>query len=359
MTALDPSLAVRPPALKARPSLSRLGFGGAGLGGSGQAVSDAEAERILEAAWGAGVRYFDTAPYYGFGLSERRIGDFLRSKPRGSYVLSTKVGRRLRPWSGDVSGPRCGFHTEMPFEPVYDYGRDGVMRSFEDSLQRLGLDRVDILLAHDLGALTHGPEHEARMREFLDGGCRALDELRAQGVVGAVGLGVNETAVCEQAMRHARFDCFLLAGRYTLLEQAALDGFLPMCAEHGAEVVIGGPYNSGILAAGSRGGARATYDYAAAPADLLRRVEAIEAVCDAFGVALPAAALQFVLAHPAIASVVPGATEAGHVSFAAEALGAPIPDAFWARLKAEGLLRDDAPVPTLDTHSNPGEARRV
>lgn len=357
---MDVSAALRSSsAPQGRPSLSRLGFGGAGVGGSGQAVSDAEARRILDAAWSAGVRYFDTAPYYGFGLSERRIGDFLRDKPRDAYVLSSKVGRRLQPWSGPVSGPRCGFHTPMPFEPVYDYGYDGVMRSFEDSLQRLGLERIDILLTHDIGVLTHGPEHEGRLREFLDGGYRALDALRAQGLIGAIGLGVNETAVCEQVMRHGRFDCFLLAGRYTLLEQGALDRFFPLCLEHGAEVVIGGPYNSGVLAVGSKGGARATYDYAEAPSDLLQRVAAIEEVCAAFDVGLAAAALQFVLAHPAVASVIPGATETAHVGFAAEALGAPIPDAFWAQLKALGLLRQDAPVPSSASTSSPGEVRRV
>lgn len=323
--------------------VSPLGFGAASLGNLYRPVAPGTAAETLEAAWARGIRYYDTAPYYGFGLSERRVGDALRGRDR-DYVLSTKVGRRLVPC--DSARPKHGFHSPMPFEPVYDYTYEGVLRSFEDSLQRLGLSRIDILYMHDIGRLTHGEDHENQFRIAMDGGYRAMDELRRQGAVKAIGLGVKECEVCEQAMAHADFDCFLLAGRYTLLEQDALDTFLPACRARNIAVVIGGPYNSGILATGTRGdGETPAYEYAPAPGAVIARVARIERHCETFEVPLAAAALQFPLAHPAVVSVIPGMDSPGRVERTMELLQKPIPAALWQTLKDEGLLHEAAPVP--------------
>ncbi|BBE72169.1 aldo/keto reductase [Oharaeibacter diazotrophicus] len=322
--------------------VTAYGFGGAPLGNLFRTVPRADAEALLEAVWAAGFRFFDTAPFYGFGLSERRLGDVLRDKPRGDFVLSTKVGRVLKPNPGDHPA-RADYVDALPFEPVYDYSYDGVMRSFEHSLQRLGLDRVDVLLMHDIGRVTHGDAHEETFRIAMDGGARAMDELRRSGAVSAIGLGVNEWQVCEAAMDHLDWDCFLLAGRYTLLEQEALASFLPRCEKVGASIVVGGAFNSGILATGPVPGAR--YNYAPAPAEILERVGRIEAVCRRHGVALPAAALAFPLTHPAVACVIPGMASPRELDANLALLAAAIPSALWADLKAEGLMRPDAPTP--------------
>jgi D-threo-aldose 1-dehydrogenase len=323
-------------------TVSQFGFGGAPLGNLFRSVPDAEADALLEAVWEAGFRVFDTAPFYGFGLSERRLGDFLRSKPRDSFVLSTKVGRLLRPNPGDHPDRRY-YVDALPFEPEFDYSYDGVIRSFEDSLQRLGLDRIDVVLMHDIGRFAQGENHAHTFETAMWGGARAMERLRAEGSISAIGLGVNEWEVCEAAMDHMAWDCFLLAGRYTLLEQEALASFLPRCEKAGSSVIIGGAFNSGILATGARPGAR--YNYAPAPPEVLARVDRIEAVCIRHGVRLPAAALAFPLTHPAVACVIPGMQSPAEVATVVDLLSDTIPAALWADLKAEGLMRPDAPTP--------------
>lgn len=322
-------------------AVDTLGFGCAPLGNLFRAISDDDAVALLDTAWREGFRYFDTAPHYGQGLSERRLGDALRG--RDDYVLSTKAGRLLRP--AGYARQRHGFVSPMPFDSVYDYGYDGVMRSFADSMQRLGLDRIDILYLHDIGAATHGADNERLFPVAMDGGYRALDELRRNGQVTAIGLGANEWEVCEAALDHGDWDCFLLAGRYTLIDQQALDSFLPKCVERRCSVIIGGPYNSGILATGVRGGGAGRYDYGRAPDRVVSAVTGIEAVCADFGIPLPAAALQFPLAHPAVASVIPGMDRRRQVAQARRHHAMPIPEAFWRALRNQGLIRADAPLP--------------
>ena len=320
-----------------------LGLGCGSLGNLFRAVTDDEATAMLDVALARGIRHFDTAPHYGQGLSERRLGDALRPLEGREYALSTKVGRLLAP--AGYARRRHGFVSPMPFDIVYDYGYDGVMRSYEDSLQRLGLDRIDILYMHDIGTVVHGDDNDRLFPIAMDGGYRALDELRRDGRVAAIGLGVNEYEVCEAALEHGDWDCFLLAGRYTLLEQEALDTFLPLCLERGCTVIIGGPYNSGILATGVRDGGAGHYNYAEAPAAVVKKVAAIEATCEEFGVPMPAAALQFPLAHPAVASVIPGIGRAQRIDETLRLFATPIPAEFWAALVDRGLVRADAPVP--------------
>lgn len=318
--------------------LPRLGFGGAAVGNLYKAMSDSVARDVVETALAAGVGYFDTAPHYGFGLSETRLGEVLVG--RGA-MISTKVGRRLEPIE-TTDRERHGFVDAAPFEPVFDYSYDGVMRAFEGSLQRLKRDRVDVLLAHDLGRMTHGDQHTEQMRTFLDGGYKVMRELKDAGVVGAIGLGVNEQAVCEEALDHADLDVFLLAGRYTLLEQTALDSFLPRCVARGVGIVIGGPFNSGALVETS---GTLHYNYEPAPAEIVERVGRLRAVCASHGVPLAAAALQFPLAHPAVLSVIPGMATPDQATQAVNWMERAIPDALWADLRTQGLVRADAPVP--------------
>jgi D-threo-aldose 1-dehydrogenase len=324
-----------------QPDLPRLGFGAAALGNLYTPVSDEAARAAVDAALAAGLDYFDTAPHYGFGLSESRLGDLLP----GSARISTKVGRRLEPADAPDDAVRHGFAGAAPFEPVFDYGYDGVMAAFEASLALLGRDRVDVLLAHDLGRMTHGDAHPAQLKTFLEGGYRAMVELREAGLAGAIGLGVNEWEVCLEAAAHADFDVFLLAGRYTLLEQSALDSFLPTCVAKGVSVIVGGPFNSGILVEDAASGAPLHYNYEPAPKEIVERVARLRAVCRDHGVALPAAALRFPLAHPAVISVIPGLASAAQVNQALDWLDAPIPAAFWRDLRQAGLLHAEAPVP--------------
>jgi D-threo-aldose 1-dehydrogenase len=325
-------------------SFTELGFGTAPLGNLYRAISDAEAEAVLEAAWAGGVRHFDTAPLYGLGLAETRLNRFLRGKPRDAYVLSTKIGRLLRATAPET---RDGFGKwfDVPARSeVYDYGYDAVFRSLEFSLERLGVDRVDILYAHDLDVFNHGSPAalDARLAEFMKGGYRALVTLREQGVIAAFGAGVNEWQPCQWMAERGDFDLFLLAGRYTLLEQEALESFLPLCEDRGIGIVIGGPYNSGILATGPRPGA--FYNYDPAPPAILDRVARIAAVCDRHGVRMVDAAFQFPLRHPAVVSVIPGGQGLAEMEANLAAARAEIPPALWAELKAEGLMRPDAPV---------------
>jgi D-threo-aldose 1-dehydrogenase len=329
-------------AARADDDLGRIGFGGAPLGNLFAPIPEPDAVRAVAAAYDVGIRCFDTAPLYGRGRSERRIGAALRDRPRASFRISTKVGRLLRPATGRPTTDEA--YTDIPdFEVEYDYSEDGALRSLDASLERLGLDRVDTLFIHDIDRWTHGDAQPARFREAMTGAYRALRRLRDQGVVSAIGVGVNEWEVCQQAAEAGDFDGFLLAGRYTLLEQAALESFLPLCERRGLFVVIGGPYNSGILATGAVAGA--TYNYRPAPPEILTRVARIEAVCRRHGVPLAAAALQFPLAHPAVRSVIPGARSADEVRANLALLRAPIPGALWSDLRAAGLLRPDAPTP--------------
>ncbi len=325
---------------------SALGLGCASLGNLYRAVSDQDSRTVVDAAWAAGMRYFDTAPFYGFGLSERRVGDALRTRPRAEYVLSTKVRRILDPDdSPDLAAVRMGFTSPMPFRPRYDYSYDGIMRSHEASLQRLGLARIDILLVHDIGRMTHGADNDRHFRTLAEGGYRALDELRAAGDITAVGLGVNEWEVCEEAMKIGRFDSFLLAGRYTLLEQEPVEQFFPLCQAYGASIILGGAYNSGILATGTQGGGEIHYNYAPAPPDVIAHTRRIEDIADAHGVTLAAAALQFPLAHPVVRSVIPGIGDARRVGQTMALFEEKIPAAFWADLRVAGLIAAAAPVP--------------
>jgi D-threo-aldose 1-dehydrogenase len=326
-------------------AFTELGMGTAPLGNLYRALDEAAAQGALQAAWDAGCRFFDTAPLYGLGLAETRLNTFLRGRPRDDYILSTKVGRRLAVCPpGERTGIGKFFDTPSRRE-IFDYSYNGVMRSLEDSFERLGIDRIDIVFCHDVDIFTHGSKaaSDARIREFMEGGYKALHELRDQGVIAAIGAGVNEWQVCETMARAGDFDLFLLAGRYTLLEQEALDSFLPLCLERGIGIVLGGPYNSGILATGPRPGA--FYNYDPAPPEILDRVRRIEQVCQAHGVALIEAALRFPLGHPAVVSVIPGAQSAAEVRRNAEIIAASIPAALWENLKAEGLLRADAPAP--------------
>ena len=317
-------------------SFTELGFGAAPLGNLFKAITEAEAQAVLEAAWAAGVRYYDTAPLYGLGLSETRLNHFLRDKPRDDYLISTKVGRLLTavpPGMGDGVGKWIDVPSR---KERFDYSYDGVLRSLEDSLERLGLDRVDLLYAHDLDVFTHGSEaaKSARLAEFMAGGYRALTRLRDEGVISAFGAGVNEWEPCDWLLERGEFDIFLLAGRYTLLEQGAA-AFLDRAAAKGVGVVIGGAYNSGILATGPRPGAR--YNYAPAPPDVLARVARLEKLCTAHGVRLLDAAFQFPLRHPAVVSVIPGGQGLSEMHSNLAAAAADIPEALWQALDTEGL----------------------
>ncbi len=324
-------------------TVTELGFGTAPLGNLYRAIPDRDAQEILAASWDAGVRYFDTAPLYGLGLSETRLNPFLRGKDRDSYVLSTKIGRILaatRPEDRDGFGK--WFDVPARRE-IYDYTYDGVMRSIEFSLERLGIDRIDILFAHDLDIFNHGTQDalDAKLNEFMNGGYKALLSLREQGTIKAFGAGVNEWQPCQWMAERGDFDIFLLAGRYTLLEQEALTSFLPLCEARNIGIVIGGPYNSGILATGAKPGA--FYNYDPAPEDVLERVRAIQNICDRHGVRLVDAAFQFPLRHPSVISVIPGGQGVSEMESNLKAESADIPEALWADLKSEGLVREDAP----------------
>ncbi len=325
-------------------NLSVLGFGAAPIGNLYHAVADEQAVATVDDAVALGIRYIDTAPHYGFGLSETRLGAALHKHRAEDIHISTKVGRLLVP-TDSTADLRHGFAQTPALEPFFDYSYDGVMRSFEASLKRLNVGLIDLLLAHDLGEVTHGDQHPSHFREFMEGGYRAMRELRESGVVRAIGLGANEWQVCEQAMSHADFDGFLLAGRYTLLEQGACETFLPLCARRGVSVILGGPFNSGILASGTRGDAPLYYNYEPAPAAIVKRVGELELVCQEFDVPLAAAALQFPLAHPQICSVIAGLASPQQVNQAVNWMNQTIPDDFWLALRELGLLHHQAPVP--------------
>jgi D-threo-aldose 1-dehydrogenase len=320
---------------------TRLGLGGAPLGNLFAPVADSDAGALLDAAWASGCRSFDTAPHYGHGLSERRMGDALRA--RSAFVLSTKVGRLLAP---DARAPReqFGYVGGLPFRQHWDYSAAGVRRSLEDSLQRLGLAHVDVAFVHDCDVATHGANADVVRRQVIDEALPALRALQREGAIRAVGLGVNDVRIVLDVLRETDLDVLLLAGRYSLLDHSALRELLPLCARRGVRIALGGVFNSGLLATGSRGGV-ARFDYAPAAREWVERTARIEAVCERHGVPLRAAALQFPLAHPAVDVVLVGARNADEWRDALAMMRTPIPAAFWDDLRRERLLPDDAPTP--------------
>jgi D-threo-aldose 1-dehydrogenase len=339
------TLAVSPPIFPAcAPGAARLGLGGAPLGNLFHPVPEAEARALLEAAWASGCRSFDTAPHYGHGLSERRIGDALRARPRDAFVLSSKVGRLLTP---DAGAPReqHGYVDILPFSQRWDYSGAGVRRSLEDSLQRLGLARLDVAFVHDCDAATHGAAATAVRRQVIDQALPALQAAKREGLIGAVGLGVNDVSIVLEVLREADLDALMLAGRYSLLDHSALPALLPECVARGVRIALGGAFNSGLLATGTRGGGVARFNYAPAAQAWIERTARIEALCEAHGVALRAAALQFPLAHPALDVVMVGARRAAEWDDALAMVGQPIPPEFWQALRRAGLLPDEAPTP--------------
>jgi len=337
----------------------RIGLGGAALGNLFEALSDADAEAVVAAAWSDGCRSFDTAPHYGNGLSEHRVGRALRAcggdgaqarigpapNAEAGFVLSSKVGRLLLPHS---AAPRDqhGYIGVLPFVQRWDYSAAGTRRSVEDSLQRLGLARLSVVYVHDLDAANHGERAPQVLRQVLDQTLPALRRLQQEGLVGAIGLGVNDVAVVQQVLRHADLDALLLAGRHTLIDHSALHaGLLADCVRRGVRIALGGVFNSGILATGVRGPHAATFNYAPATAEWRARTAAIEAVCDGFGVPLRAAALQFPLAHDAVEIVMVGPRSVAQWADCTALMAAPVPAAFWSALRERGLLPDSAPVP--------------
>ena len=312
-------------------SVSRFGLGTAPLAGLFESVDEDQALGVIGRAWEAGIRFFDTAPLYGHGLGELRLGRVLREQPRDEFTLATKVGRLLR--ADAPPEPGQAFRGVPAVNPVFDFTYDGVMRSVEESLERLRLSRIDILHIHD-------PDNH--YDEALNGAYRALAQLRADGIISAVGAGMNQAEMLTRFAREGDFDCFLLAGRYTLLEQGAMQELMPLCLERGIAIIAGGVYNSGILADPKPG---AHYDYKTAPAALLERAQRLRAVCARHGVPLKAAAVQFPLGHPAVAAVVVGCRSTAQLDESLEMFEVKIPPAMWQELKADGLLQEDVPTP--------------
>jgi D-threo-aldose 1-dehydrogenase len=319
-----------------------IGFGSAPLGNRFRVLDENTCHQLVDDAWDYGVRFFDTAPMYGHGLAENRLGTALRARPRSDYLLATKVGRLLRP------APNDGYHdmwvSVPPMGIVYDYSYTGTMRSIEDSLQRMLTDRIDIAFIHDCDRYGHGDNQPAIFEEAISGAARALLDLRDQGVIGAVGMGVNEADVCVAATHRADFDVFLLAGRYTLLEQEPLDDLMPLCADKGISLILGGVFNSGILATGAIAGAH--HNYRPADEQVIERVRRIEKIGARYEVQLAAMALQFVLAHPVVASVLVGASSLDQQADNFRAANTSLPEDLWAELRNAKLIRADAPTPS-------------
>jgi len=323
-------------------SVCELGFGAAPLGNLYEALPEPQVEATLERAWAGGIRYYDTAPLYGYGLSELRVGRLLRGLPREEFTLSTKVGRYfVAPGREPVDYGQ--WTAPLNFRPVYDYSYDGTMRALEQSRLRLGIPRIDIALIHDVDRRNHGDDYDRRFGEAIEGAHRALAELRRSGDVRAIGVGVNEADVCARFAREGDFDCMIMAGCYSLLRQDGLDEFLPLAEQKGVRVILAGVFNSGILAEGPKEGAH--YNYLAAPREVIERVRRLDVLCSAQGVPLAAAALQFAAAHPAVASVLVGMVRPEEVEQNLKLLRTPIGSHLWQALKEEGLLREDAPVP--------------
>ncbi|WP_055046653.1 aldo/keto reductase [Devosia sp. A16] len=321
-----------------------FGFGAAHLGELYAKVDEAEAQATLAAAWDAGVRFYDTAPWYGRGLSEHRLGGFLRTRPRDQFIVNTKVGRILRRPDDPVNFSTAPWAGGLPFEVEFDYSYDGVMRAYEQVLQRLALNTVDSLVIHDLDTMFHTPEQvTGYLRQLTGGGLKALEELKANGDIKAIGVGNNVPGNLDEMLSAIDVDFAIVAMPYTLLDQGVLDTSMQRCLDRQISVIIGAPFASGILVTGS--GAGAMYAYGKAPPEVQAKVRGIEAVCKAHGVSMPVAALQFPLAHPAVVSVIPGAAKPSEVQHNVAALEVEIPAAFWSDLKAEGLLAANAPVP--------------
>ncbi len=318
-------------------SLPTYGIGAAGLGNLYQAVSGDDAHATLDAIRATGFDYLDTAPHYGHGLSEQRLGAYFRQSGWVPHV-TTKVGRVLKPVQGDM--PDFGFVDPAPFVPTFDYSADGIIESFTGSQERLGVEAVNALLLHDIGKLTHGDDHPHVLAQALGESFPAMEALKTAGKTSAIGMGVNEVAMCEEVLSHRKLDCILLAGRYTLLEHADTLRFLNNCADAGVRIIIGGAFNSGLLAGNSK------YDYGDAPAWAIERTAALREVCIAHNVSLQAAALQFCSAHPAVISVIPGVQQVSHVTDARRWIDETIPPALWADLKERGLINQDAPTPS-------------
>jgi D-threo-aldose 1-dehydrogenase len=319
--------------------ITRLGLGGTGLGDMYHTTTDDAAMATVEAAWDAGIRYFDTAPHYGAGLSEHRFGQALRRRPRHEYTLSTKVGRRLVPHiPGEIQSPFVG---ALPFRREIDYSGAGVRRAVEDSLQRLAIGAIDIVYVHDLSPdfLQDAFEHHFRIAAAPDGAFQEMVKMREEGLIKGWGLGVNTVEPCLRALRQSDPDIFLLAGRYTLMETTPLAELFPLCAARGAHVVLGGPFNSGFLAGGAH------YDYQPASAAQVEHRERLRQVAARHGVDLPAAALQFGMAHPVVAATIPGASSPEHLHRNATLMAIEIPAAFWEELVAQGLVPQEAPLP--------------
>lgn len=326
--------------------VTQLGFGGAPIGELYARVKEADALATVDAAWDAGIRYFDTSPWYGRGLSELRTGAALRERPRDAFIVSTKVGRWLHPAANPATFDRAPWVGGLPFEIVFDYSYDGIMRAYEQSQLRLGMPRYDLAIVHDLDVRHHG--RGIRLDWFLGqlaaSGWRALDELKRSGAIRGIGVGINERGMIGRFLDLFDVDFFLVAMPYTLLHQEVLEDEFPACERRGVGFVIGAVYQSGILASGRVLGAK--YNYLPAPSEILDRVARIQEVCERHGVPLAAAALQFPLGHPAVASVIPGASRAEHVERNVAAIRHPIPAGLWEELKAAGLLRAEAPTPT-------------
>lgn len=322
--------------------LPPFGYGAAHIGGRFRRHDGAEARAILQAAWDCGVRHYDTAPFYGRGMSEHRVGDFLVDQPRDAFVLTTKVGRVFRRPDDPAGFDPAPWTYGHRFAYAFDYSYDGVMRSYEQSLFRLGLNTVDALLIHDPDRVGHGEHWQARMRDMSTSGIRALEELKRSGEIKAIGMGLNRTESVAEIAPMVGLDFLIVAMPYTLLDQSALPS-LDRLARQGVSVIVGAPFASGILATGP--GPAARYRYEPAGPEIQAKAAAIEGVCRGHGVALPAAALQFPLAHPAVISVIPGGERVEEVRANVASFGAEIPAALWTDLKAQGLVDAEAPTP--------------
>ncbi|MGP1396061.1 MAG: aldo/keto reductase [Inquilinaceae bacterium] len=325
-------------------TLPVFGFGSAHLGELYAKVDEAVSQATLKAAWGAGVRFYDTAPWYGRGLSEHRVGGFLRTQARGDFKITTKVGRTLKRPSHPKRFDRGPWVGGLNFEVHFDYSYDGIMRSYEQALQRLALDTVDALVIHDLDPAFHAPDPLARHEnDLISTGMKALEELKASGDIQAIGMGINQKDSLSNLAQKVDLDFALVAMPYTLIDQDSLHAGMADCVKKGVSVIIGAPFASGILATGSGGGSK--YNYGNASDEVRTKVRGIEAVCDAHGVSLQAAALQFPLAHPAVVSIIPGASRPDEVTQNVASLEATIPAAVWSDLKSQGLIHPDAPTP--------------
>jgi len=321
---------------------SILGFGSGPLGNIFRPISTTEAHEMVHAAWDSGIRLYDTAPMYGHGLAEHRMSDALFEYPRDEYVLSTKVGRTLTPAKPGTFDH--GVWSKVPpLKAEFDYSYDATFKQVGESLQRMMIDRADILLVHDIDRFTHGEDQPARFNEAIKGSFKALIEMREAGAVKEIGIGVNEADVCFNAAQEVDIDTILLAGRYTLLEQEPLNDLLPLCIERNISIIAGGVLNSGILATGAV--KEAKYNYGPAPTEVLEKVVKIEKYCKKYNVPLPAAAMQFVAAHPAVVNVCIGARNMTQWRSNFEYLNYSIPAAFWSDLRKNGLIREDAPIP--------------